>query len=158
MRRLALILAIVVYPLMALAVGVDEARLSDPALEARARDLMKELRCLVCQNQSIDESDADLAKDLRHIVRERIAAGDSDAAVRRYLVDRYGDWVLLDPPMNARMMVLWLAPLGLVVVAATTLIVVLRRRRREAAAPLTAEEEKRLRAILSATDEEAKRP
>ena len=153
MRRLALILTLVLLPWAALAVGVDEARLPDPALETRARDLMKELRCLVCQNQSIDESDADLAKDLRQIVRERIAAGDSDAAVRRYLVDRYGDWVLLDPPMNARMMVLWLAPLGLVVVAATTLIVVLRRRRREAAAPLSAEEEKRLRAILNETDE-----
>ena len=84
--------------------------LADPAQEARAVALAKELRCLVCQNQSIMESDADLAKDLRGIVRERIAAGDSDAQVKQYVVERYGDFVLLRPPFKAKTWALWLGP------------------------------------------------
>lgn len=85
-------------------------RLSDPALEARARALSQELRCLVCQNQSIDDSSAPLARDLRLLVRERLQAGDGDAAVRDYLVARYGDFVLLRPPVKAATLALWLAP------------------------------------------------
>ena len=92
------------------AVNPDEV-LADPALESRARELSKELRCLVCQNQSIDDSDADLAKDLRVLVRERLTKGDSDAEVVEFVVSRYGDFVLLKPPFKATTLVLWLGPL-----------------------------------------------
>jgi cytochrome c-type biogenesis protein CcmH len=93
-----------------LAVQPDEV-LSDGSLEKRARSISAGLRCLVCQNQSIDDSDAPLAKDLRVLVRERLVAGDSDAQVLDYVVARYGDFVLLKPPMNSHTMLLWLAPL-----------------------------------------------
>jgi cytochrome c-type biogenesis protein CcmH len=92
------------------AVQPDEI-LKDPQLEARARDISSELRCLVCQNQSIDDSDAPLARDLRLLVRERLSAGDSDSAVVQFLVDRYGDFVLLRPRFNPETYVLWIAPL-----------------------------------------------
>ncbi|MFN3076642.1 MAG: cytochrome c-type biogenesis protein CcmH [Alphaproteobacteria bacterium] len=85
-------------------------RLADAALEMRAREIGKELRCLVCQNQSIDDSDADLARDLRRIVRQRLSSGDSDQSVLRYLVERYGDYVLLRPPVNVRTYALWYGP------------------------------------------------
>ena len=85
--------------------------LPDPQLEARARALSAQLRCLVCQNQSIDDSDAELAADLRQIVRERIMAGDSDPAIVQYLVARYGDFILLKPPFNAETLLLWATPL-----------------------------------------------
>ena len=85
-------------------------QLSDPAQEARARALSSELRCLVCQNQSIDDSDAPLAKDLRAIVRDRIKAGESDAVIRDFLVSRYGEFVLLKPPFSNRTVILWLLP------------------------------------------------
>lgn len=85
-------------------------QLKDPAQEARARDISAELRCLVCQNQSIDDSDADLAKDLRRLVRERIAAGDSNGQVKEYLVNRYGEFVLLKPAFNLQNALLWLLP------------------------------------------------
>jgi cytochrome c-type biogenesis protein CcmH len=94
----------------ALAVQPDEI-LPDPALEARARDISAELRCLVCQNQSIDDSNAPLARDLRLLVRERLKAGDSNAQVRAFLVARYGEFVLLRPPLSAATIVLWAAPL-----------------------------------------------
>lgn len=155
MIRMLLLLGAMMWPGATLAVGVDEAQLPDPAQEARARDLMKDLRCLVCQNQSIDESDADLAKDLRLIVRERIAAGDSDVQVRSFLVARYGDWVLLDPPFKGRTLVLWLGPFGLVMVAAG---VIWRRTRRRLPAPppelLSAEEQARLSALLAQADDQ----
>lgn len=93
-------------------------RLSDSKLELRARGLSAELRCLVCQNQSIDDSDADLAKDLRRIVRERIAAGDSDAAVKNYLVQRYGEFVLLNPVFSTRNALLWLLPFIVLILGA----------------------------------------
>src|SRR5947209_10528603 len=94
----------------AFAVQPDEI-LSDPALEARARDLSRELRCLVCQNQSIDDSNAPLARDLRLLVRERLNAGDTDAQVMQFVEDRYGEFVLLRPAFNAHTLLLWLAPL-----------------------------------------------
>jgi cytochrome c-type biogenesis protein CcmH len=109
--RVILLLWLFLFAAPAFAIGVDRQTLADPAQEARARALMHELRCLVCQNQSISDSDATLAVDLRGIVRERIAAGDSDAQVKAYLVKRYGDWVLLDPPLNATTFLLWSAPL-----------------------------------------------
>ena len=91
------------------AVQPDEI-MADPAKEARARDLSRELRCMVCQNQSIDDSDAPLARDLRLLVRERIASGDSDGQVIDFLVARYGEFVLLKPRLNARTLLLWLLP------------------------------------------------
>ena len=104
----------------ALAVNPDEV-LKDPALEARARQISSELRCLVCQNQSIDISDADLAKDLRVIVRERLTAGDSDAQVIDYVVARYGEFVLLKPRFSAGNAALWGAPLLVVLIGALVL-------------------------------------
>ncbi|HEY1962429.1 MAG TPA: cytochrome c-type biogenesis protein, partial [Rhizomicrobium sp.] len=86
-------------------------KLSNPALEARAVVLQKQLRCLVCQGESLDESNAPLAADLRHLIRERIAAGDSNEAVKNYLVARYGDFILMKPPVDKDTYVLWMAPL-----------------------------------------------
>lgn len=108
MKRLALILALVLSPLPALAVQPDEI-LSDPALEARARALSKGLRCLVCQNENIDDSNAQLARDLRVLLRERLVAGDSDEEAVQYLVDRYGEFVLLNPRPTGSNLLLWLA-------------------------------------------------
>lgn len=124
--------------------------LPDPAQEARAREIGRGLRCLVCQNQSIDDSNADLARDLRRIVRERVAAGDSDEAVVRFITDRYGDYVLLRPPVNVVTLGLWTAP-GLILLAGGAVAVAYLRRRRTArppeAAPLSAEERARLREL-----------
>ena len=123
----ALLLALcLVAPVAAL--SPDEI-LPDPVLEQRARDISAGLRCLVCQNQSIDDSDADLAKDLRVLVRERLVAGDSDEQVRQYLVDRYGEYVLLNPRMNSHTILLWIAAPVLLLVGLGTLVVVGRRRR-----------------------------
>jgi len=136
---------------VALAVEPDEM-LPDPALEARARALSAELRCLVCQNQSIDDSNAPLARDLRILVRERIAAGDTDEEVKRFLVERYGAFVLLKPPVNTRTILLWLAPLMVLLGAALFLFRYLRSIRRVSAGTtqgLTKEEEEKLRALLA---------
>lgn len=122
-----------------LAVNPDEM-LADPVLEQRARDISAELRCLVCQNQSIDDSDADLARDLRLLVRERLAAGDSDEAVRQFLVDRYGEYVLLNPRLGGHTILLWIAAPLLLLVGLGSLVVLGRRRRTEAAG-LSAEEQ-----------------
>ena len=123
----------------AMAVGPDEA-LPDPVLEQRARDISAGLRCLVCQNQSIDDSDADLAKDLRVLVRERLLAGDSDEAVRQYLVDRYGEYVLLNPRVNNHTILLWIAAPVLLIGGLGTLWLA-GRRRRVVDAGLSAEEQ-----------------
>lgn len=112
----------------ALAVSPNEI-LPDPAMEARARDISAGLRCLVCQNQSIDDSDADLAKDLRVLVRERLVAGDSDEQVRQFLVDRYGEYVLLNPRVNNHTILLWVAAPALLLAGLGTLFVLGRRRR-----------------------------
>ncbi|MFG1418891.1 cytochrome c-type biogenesis protein [Xanthobacter sp. V0B-10] len=152
MKRLALaFLAVLLLAAPARAVQPDEV-LSDPNLESRARVLSAELRCMVCQNQSIDDSDAPLAKDLRLIVRERLKAGDSDGQVLDFMVARYGEFVLLRPRFSWRNALLWATPavvLGLGVLAS----VVALRRRRAAATPreahLTPEEEARLKRLLS---------
>lgn len=123
--------------------------MSDPKLEARARVLSQELRCLVCQNQSIDDSNAELARDLRVLVRERLAAGDSDKQVLAFVEARYGEFVLLRPPFNARTLLLWLTPLLFLGVAG---YLVFRRSSAHAAAaataPLSAEEQRRLDQLL----------
>src|SRR6185295_11858847 len=124
----------------ALAVQPDEI-LKDPALEARARALSQELRCMVCQNQSIDDSDAPLARDLRIVVRERLSAGDSDGQVIDFLVARYGEFVLLKPRLSWRTALLWLAPFAIVLIGAIGFLVGGRRARTPTTERLSAEEE-----------------
>jgi cytochrome c-type biogenesis protein CcmH len=121
--------------------------LADPALEARARAISEELRCMVCQNQSIDDSDADLAHDLRVLVRERLKAGDSDEQVIDYIVARYGEFVLLKPRFSLRNALLWAAP-AIMLVAGAAFIVLAARRRRTVGSALSAEEKAALEAIL----------
>ena len=116
MKSVLSLLFLMMMTFSAIAVGVDEVRLLDPAEEARAQNVMKQLRCLVCQNQSIVDSDATLAKDLRIIVRERITAGDTDEEVLVFMTDRYGDWVLLKPPFDGTTILLWLSPLLLLII------------------------------------------
>lgn len=125
-----------------MAIGPDEI-LPDPVLEQRARDISAGLRCLVCQNQSIDDSDADLARDLRVLVRERLVAGDSDEAVRQYLVDRYGEYVLLNPRLGAHTLLLWIAAPALLLAGLGTLVIA-GRRRRTTEAGLSVEEQSAL--------------
>lgn len=133
----------------AAAVQPDEV-MDDPALEARARALSAELRCMVCQNQSIDDSNAELARDLRVLVRDRIRAGDTDEEVLDYVVSRYGEFVLLKPPMSARNALLWATPVIVLLGGGILAFVDLRRRRAAGAAnALSEEEEARLSHILS---------
>jgi cytochrome c-type biogenesis protein CcmH len=148
-RPLAVIALLCLLAAPAVAVQPDEI-LKDPALEARARALSQELRCMVCQNQSIDDSDAPLAKDLRVLVRERLTAGDSDRQVIDFLVARYGEFVLLRPRLNAHTLLLWVAPFAAIIAGAIGLIMFLRRRRAEepAAAMLSAEEQRRIAELL----------
>ena len=120
-----------------------ETPLADAALETRARGLHKHLRCLVCQNQSIDSSNAGLAADMRRIVRERVVAGDSDAQVIAFFVARYGDWVLLEPPFRARTMVLWVGPFVFLAVGAAGVLIYRRRRGAAPRAAALSEEERR---------------
>jgi cytochrome c-type biogenesis protein CcmH len=129
-RLLAAVLLVVIAAPSLHAVEPSE-RLSDPALEARARGLSKELRCLVCQNQSIDESNADLAHDLRLLLRQRLVAGDTDQQVLDYIAARYGVFVLLDPPFAPLTWVLWLTPPVLVLGGGGLLLLRARRRRLE---------------------------
>jgi len=126
MRWLALILCLWSAP--ALAVEPDEI-LADPALEERARDLSQGLRCLVCRNEHIDASDADLARDLRLLVRERLVAGDTDEQVLEFVVDRYGEFVLLNPPATGSTLILWLAGPGMLLLAGGAAVIYLRGRR-----------------------------
>src|SRR6266571_9008201 len=139
----------------AFAVQPDEI-LTDPALETRARELSRELRCMVCQNQSIDDSDAPLARDLRLLVRERIAAGDSDAQVTDFLVARYGEFVLLKPRLKPHTLLLWLLPPLALAGGGFALWMHGRRRSRSAATEdqslvkLTSEEETRLQRLIAA--------
>lgn len=152
MKRLLILLMLVATP--AYAVGVDETTLQDPAQEERARDLMKELRCLVCQNQSIEDSNADMAQDLRILVRERIAMGESDEQVQAFLVERYGDWILMQPPFNPRTALLWLGPVLLLLIGGFAVSRYLRRQKPVSqAAALTPEEQARLDELLR--DDEA---
>ena len=132
----------------AFAVNPDEV-LDDPALEARARALSADLRCLVCQNQSVDDSDAPLAKDLRVLLRERLKAGDTDDQIIKYLVDRYGEFVLLRPYFGAHTLVLWALPFALLLGGA--LLIFLRRGRRKpqiADQGLSAEDQERVKQLL----------
>ena len=149
--RLALIaLAALALAGPALAVTPDE-QLADPKLEARARVLSQELRCLVCQNQSIDDSNAPLAHDLRVILRERLAAGDSDREAMDYLVARYGDFVLLRPPFQPDTWALWLGPLAVLLLGGAGAAVYIRGRAAAAESPLSAADEAEAERLM-ATD------
>jgi cytochrome c-type biogenesis protein CcmH len=159
----------VIYTLLALAVLLttspvwavepDEI-MEDPAMEARAREVSKDLRCVVCQNQSIDDSTSGIAKKMRILVRDRIAKGDSNQEVKDYLVSRYGDFVLLKPPVKAKTMVLWFGPAIMFVIGLFGMIYYYRRRSNETpqtagAAPLDADEQARLDALLKEEGKES---
>ncbi len=127
----------------------DRERLSDPALEERARTLFKEVRCVVCQNQSIDDSEAQIAKDLRIIIREQIQEGKNEEQILGFLTARYGDYVLLEPPFRAGTLLLWLSPLIVLLAGGAIAWTTLRGRpKAEANAPLSAEEQARLDKLM----------
>jgi cytochrome c-type biogenesis protein CcmH len=154
MRVLFAVLLLVLSVSPGFAVEPGEV-LDDPVLEARARQISKGLRCVVCQNQSIDSSDADLARDMRVLVRERLVAGDSNVEVNNYMVSRYGDFVLLKPALKKSTYVLWFGPLLIIGLGILTLIIFYRRRRSLVAATpegLSDEERRRLETLLK--DEE----
>jgi len=153
MKRLLTLLALLLsLGAPAFAVSPDEV-LADPALEQRARDISAGLRCLVCQNQSIDDSDAELARDLRILVRERLVAGDSDAEVEQYLVDRYGEYVLLNPRLSDHTLILWAAAPVLLVLGIGGLFLAMRRTAQKPGAEALSEEEKRVLTELSAAED-----
>jgi cytochrome c-type biogenesis protein CcmH len=147
-RRLFVLLFLMLSLSPAFAVNPDEV-LADPALEARARALSAQLRCMVCQNQSIDDSNAELAKDLRLLVRERITNGDSDEAVITYVVSRYGEFVLLNPRFETKTLILWGAPVLLLLAGIAAMLVAAGRRTgKMMGTALSAEEQARLDTIL----------
>lgn len=132
----------------AYAVSDPAELLPNRAQELRAEAIGEQLRCLVCQNESVEQSDADLARDLRHIIRQRVVAGDSDQQVVDWMVARYGDFVRLRPPFNVTTLVLWLAP-GIALVAGAVAVFIARRRRPVAVAPLNEAEQQRLADLLN---------
>ena len=147
-----LLIALLAFAAAAHAVEPSEM-LANPALEARARAIGKELRCLVCQNESIDDSAATLAHDLRVLLRERLVAGDSDQQAVQYIVDRYGQFVLLRPPVEPATYALWFGPPALLLLAGLGALVYLRRRRPDAApAPLSEAEQRRVAQLLGEGD------
>lgn len=155
LKRLLLVF-LLLAPLPVAAQHLDD-RLADPAQELRARELSRELRCLVCQNQSIEDSNAPLARDLRRIVRERVALGEDDRTILDFLVTRYGEWVLLKPRFNAQTILLWLGPALLLAIGGGIVVILYRRQRRAGmpgTAPLDAEEQKRLAALLGSEERE----
>ena len=143
--RTLLLLLLLTAPALAVQPG---ERLADPALEARARALSRDLRCVVCQNESIDESNAPLARDIRLLLRERLTAGDSDARATEFLVARYGDFVLLRPPVRADTWLLWFGPFAILAIGAAIVVLFLRRRATVPPPPLTAEEQARLARLM----------
>jgi len=158
MRPAALLLVLLLLAAArpALAIEPGEA-LADPAEEARARAISREIRCLVCQNENIDESGADLARDLRLLVRERLQAGDSDQVVRDFLVARYGDFVLLRPPLKPKTYLLWFAPPALLALAGLGIFVHYRRRRAGDGPPPLDEAERQALARLLETAPDGER-
>jgi len=152
MRRLLLVLLLAGSAALGPAHAISDPAemLANPAQEARAEAVGRQLRCLVCQNESIEDSNADLARDLRRIVRSRIAAGETDDQVVGWLVARYGDFVRLNPPLNAVTLMLWFSPV-LALGAGLLAVLLARRRRIIAAAPLTEAEQARLAELLPDT-------
>ena len=154
MRRVAFaIMLLLALGLRAFAVEPAE-RLADPALESRARAISATLRCLVCQNELIDDSGASLAHDIRVLLRERLLAGDTDVQARQAIVDRYGDFVLLDPPVKPATYLLWFGPAGMLLASLVGTVVWLRRRpvATPSVAPLTPQEQVRLEGLLREAD------
>ncbi len=146
-RRAALALPLALAGGVVLAATSPDEILDDPEQEARARKLGKQLRCLVCQNQSIDDSNAELAQDLRRLVREQIVAGKSDREILDFLTERYGDFVLLKPPINAETWGLWFGPLAVFLIAGTGLALYMKKRRQAQpieTAPLSDDERRRV--------------
>ena len=164
--------AVIFLSVLVLASGTQRAGavepsevLSDPALEERAREISQGLRCLVCQNQTIDDSNAGLAKDLRILVRERLMAGDSDQEVMAFITDRYGDFVLLKPPLKTGTLLLWFGPVAILLLGAGALTHFYANRRRQgsagdggAAKPLSETEKKRLQSLLKNGGEKGNNP
>jgi cytochrome c-type biogenesis protein CcmH len=151
MRRLAAIALVLATIASSSSLAVQpEEMLKDPKLEARARELSRELRCMVCQNQSIDESEAPLARDLRLLVRERLTKGDTDQQVLDFLVVRYGEFVLLKPPLESRTIILWALPPVALLAGAVGLFFAVRRRRTVQSEPatLSIEERRRLSTLV----------
>jgi cytochrome c-type biogenesis protein CcmH len=151
MKRVLLLAALLVFHFVTPAWAVDpDEKLQNPALELRAERLGDDLRCLVCQGESIEQSHADLARDIRVIVRQRIMEGQSNAQIKNYLVSRYGDFILLDPPFQLRTLVLWVGPFALLLGGLIGAGLYVRRRGRasEAPQPLTAEEKRRLEGVM----------
>jgi cytochrome c-type biogenesis protein CcmH len=147
--RLALLIALALLPFAAAGVTPDEM-LRDPKLEARARELSAQLRCMVCQNESIDDSEASLARDIRAIVRTKITAGESDEAIKTFLVQRYGEFILLKPPLKIETVVLWCAPLLLLLAGGTAIYLAVRRRKGAVSTPgLTDAESAKLSALIA---------
>ncbi|HEX4026016.1 MAG TPA: cytochrome c-type biogenesis protein [Rhizomicrobium sp.] len=145
--RARLLLAFLFAATPAFAVLPSE-QLADPGLEARARAISAELRCVVCQNQTIDDSDAELAHDLRVLLRQRLKAGDTDQQAIAFLVNRYGDYVLLKPPFEAETLLLWLGPLLVLLAGGTGVAFYLKRRQGAAPSAFTADEQARLDSLL----------
>jgi cytochrome c-type biogenesis protein CcmH len=145
--RLRLVLAFVLLATPALAVLPNE-QLSDPKLEARARAISTQLRCVVCQNQTIDDSDADLAHDLRVLLRRRLKAGDTDQQAIAFIANRYGDYVLLKPPFDAETLLLWLGPLLALAAGGVGVGFYLKRRCDSPPTTFTPEEQARLQKLL----------
>jgi cytochrome c-type biogenesis protein CcmH len=154
LKAFAVAIALLLTPLPALAVNPDEV-LKDPVLEERARNLSAQLRCMVCQNQSIDDSNAELAKDLRLLVRERIVGGDSDLQVIDYVVSRYGEFVLLKPRLSGKTIALWSMPGALLLIGLAAVFLYTRRSRRTTDGEhlLTEEEKVRLQQVMDRQDE-----
>ncbi|PWE30195.1 cytochrome C biogenesis protein CcdA [Pararhodobacter marinus] len=146
MRRLLLALTMLALALPALAVQPDEI-LADPALEARAREITAELRCVVCRNESVDDSNADIARDIRLMVRERLVAGDTNEEAIQYMVDRFGEFVLLNPRATGANLILWVTGPVLLIVGLGIALVAIRRRKPGPEA-LSDAEEARLRQLL----------
>ncbi len=152
LRAVLLVLAAgLLAPTPAGAVQPNE-KLDDPALEERARDISRTLRCVVCQNQSIDDSNAELARDMRIVVRERLQAGDTNQEVKDFMVARYGDFVLLEPPVRPRTLVLWFGPV-VVLLLGVLAVLAFYRRRDTAPEALSVEEEQRVAALLAAAED-----
>jgi len=149
LARIFLLLALLLVAGRGYAVQPSE-RLADPVLEARARTLSSSLRCLVCQNETIDESDAGLAHDIRMLLRERLTAGDTDQQAVRAIVDRYGEFVLLNPPLHPATTLLWFGPFAILLAGLTGAAFWVRQRRKEpeTLAPLSAEERRELQSLM----------
>lgn len=152
MKRLALGLLCVFLAAGSARAVLPSEQLADPKLEARARAISQELRCVVCQNQTIDDSDAELAHDLRVLLRERLLKGDTDEQAEAFIVKRYGSYVLLTPPFRPETLLLWLGPLLVLVIGISGAALYIARRKSPAATPLSPEEEMRVSAMLRSGD------